>query len=278
MESCCFKHFTYLPATIFVMNGLAWSLQTSATQGVPPKTSTTVHARVPKEQLQREAELKKLMDAGLEAFGKGKYQEAILRFQEALEFTKRLDAKDEEYARLWTTNDALAKMGHSYLQLREYSRAATTYATLLEFRKRSTPFDSSVAAAYENLAVVYAMQGDWAGAQSNLRLGIAYLEDCINHFKTSDGYDPQDIVANGDRKHKARLLMELATVCANQGKFDDAFSSFEEAFQTGDRFKVEAKSLLEVTRGAVRVAELARRDDKLKIWTDREKALQAKSE
>jgi tetratricopeptide (TPR) repeat protein len=272
-------HYLAWPAgLLLLLEGLAQPNMTRAMQDGQSKTGTSVSAGIPKEELAREAELKKVMDGGREAYGTGKYNQAISSFQEALELTKNLDPKNEQYARLWTTDDALAQIGNCFLQLHQLEKAEADFKTLLEFRKQDLPYDSSVAGAYEDLAVVNVMQANFSSAEDRLKQGIAYADECISHFKHSDIYDPQDIVANGDRRLKARLQMELANVYSNHGKFDEALSAYEEAFQTGDKFKVEPKSQIQVVNNAINVAQLAKQTDKLKVWQDRSAALQIKKD
>ena len=270
------RQLACLPVAILFATGHAWSLQASRTQSPPPKSSVNVSAHIPKEQLERETELKKLMDAGQEAFHQGKYEQAISLYQQALDFTKRLDPKEEGQILVMTTSHALADLGNSYLGLHQYSKAKTTFASLLEFGQKNLPFDSSVAGAFEDLAVVDGAQGNWPAAEDYLRRGIAYVEECVNHFKRSDTYNPQDIVANGDRRLEMRMLTEIGNVYANQSDFDAALSAYEVAFQIGDRFKADPESQRRVIDSAVRIAQLSRRNDQLNSWVNRSKALLAK--
>src|SRR5437867_8995442 len=131
------RQLACLPVAILFATGHAWSLQASRTQSPPPKSSGTVSAHIPKEQLEREAELKKLMDTGQEAFHQGKYEQAISLYQRALDFTKRLDQKEEGQILVMTTSNALADLGNSYLQLHRFGEAKTTFTSLLEFRQKN---------------------------------------------------------------------------------------------------------------------------------------------
>jgi tetratricopeptide (TPR) repeat protein len=263
---------------LLLIEGLSQPIVTRAMQDGQSKTGSTVSAGIPKAELDREAELKRVMDEGREAYRERKYDQALSRFQEALELTKHLDSKNGGNVLLFTTSDALAQIGYCNIQLHQLEKAETNFTTLLEFRKQNLRYDSSVGGAFENLAVVEAMQNNLSGAEDRLKQAIAYMDECINHFKRSDAYDPQDIVANDDRKFKARLQMELANVYANRGKFDEAFSAYEEAFQIGDKFKAEPTSQIQIVNSAMSVAELAKRADKLKVWQDRNEALQAKKD
>jgi tetratricopeptide (TPR) repeat protein len=273
-----FHFFGWAAGLILLFEGLAQPPKVPAIQGGQSKAPNTVSAGIPKEQLNREAALKRVMDDGRQAYREGRYDQAISRFQEALDLTKNLEPKGEGRIRLWTTNDALAQIGNAYLQLHQFEKAEANFTTLLEFRKQNLQYDSSVSGAFESLAAVAAMQNNFPSAEDHLKQGIAYIDECINRFKRSDTYDSQDIVANDDRKFKARLQMELANVCSNEGKFDEAFSAFEEAFQIGEKFKAEPKFQIQIVTSAINVAGLAKRADKLKVWQDREKALQVKKD
>ena len=274
-----YLHFlAWSAGLLLLIGGLAQPTVTPAIQGGQQKTGVTVSAGIPKEQLDREAELKRVMDEGREAHREKKYDLAISRFQEALELTKNLDRKNQEDARLWTTDDALTQISNCYLQLHQLEKAETSFTALLEFRKQNLTYDSSIAVALEDLAVVDVMQNNLSRGEDHLKQGIVYIGECINHFQRSDTYDPQDIVANDDRKLKARLHMELANLYAHQGKFDEALSAYEEAYQIGDKFKAEPKSQSAVVSNAISVAELANRPDKLKVWQGRNAALQVKKD
>jgi tetratricopeptide (TPR) repeat protein len=263
---------------LLLIEGLVQPPITHAWQDGQSKASSSVSAGISKEELAREKELKKVMDGGREASRAGKYDQAISIFQEALELTKNLDVKSAEDVRLWTTDDALAQVGNCHLQLHQLEKAEADFKTLLEFRKQNLPYDSSVAGAYESLAVVNVMQTNFASAEDRLKQGITYVDECISHFKHSDSYDSQDIVANGDRRLKARLQMELANVYSNDGKFDEALSAYEEAFQIGAKFKAEPNSQIQVVTNAINAATLSKQTDKLKVWQDRSAALQVKKD
>ena len=138
-------------------------------------------------------------------------------------------------------------------------------------------FDSSVALALVDLAQVAIVENDFSNAEAHLAEAVAYTEGCVNHFKHSDTYDAQDIVANGDRKLLAQLHTYLGNVYASQSKYDQALASFEEAFQIGHKFKVDPNFQLQVASGAMKIAELAKREDKGEVWRTRYRALQEKN-
>jgi tetratricopeptide (TPR) repeat protein len=263
---------------MLLIGGYARTSQEQDTQKTPPKPSVTTSAGIPREELKKEAELKKVMDAGQEAYRQGKYDEAISRFQEALELARHLSGKDEEQVRLFTSDEALAKTGLSYLQLHQYERAEATFTTLLDLRKQNLPFDSSVSGALVDLAQVDVMEGNLSRAEAHLAEAVAYTKECVNHFKHSDAYDAQDIVANGDRRLLAQLHTYLGNVYANQGKFDQALAAYEEAFLIGDRFKADPKSQLQIVNSALSIAQLAKREDKCEVWRGRYKGLQEKND
>jgi tetratricopeptide (TPR) repeat protein len=258
--------------------GYARPSQESQTQKTPPKPSVTTSAGIPREELKKEADLKKVMDSGQEAYRQGKYEEAISRFQEALQLAKHLDGTDEEQVRLVTSDEALAKMGHCYLQLHRYDKAATTFTTLLDSREQNMPFDSSVSGALVELAAVDLMEGNFSRAEAHLAEAVAYTQACVDHFKHSDAYEARDIVANGDRRLLAQLHTYLGNVYADQGKFDQALAAYEEAFLIGDKFKADPKSQLQIVNSALSIAQLAKREDKLEIWQARYRALPVKND
>jgi tetratricopeptide (TPR) repeat protein len=218
------------------------------------------------------------MQEGHDAYREAKYDQALSRFQEALKLTKSLDPKIAGNVLVFTTDDALAQIGNCYLQLHQLESAQSSFTALMEWRKQNLQYDSSVAVAFENLAVVDTMKNDFAKAGNHLKQGIAYIDDCINHFKSSDTYSPQDIVANDDRRLKSRLNLELANVYANLGKYDDALTAYEEAFQIANKFRAPPKAQTQIVSTAITVARLANRTDKLEMWEERNKTLEGKKE
>jgi len=266
-----------LSGIMLLSEGYARPSQESHTQKTTPTGSSTTSAGISKEELKKEAEVKKALDAARDAYRYGKYDEALTGFQQALELAKHLDGADEEQVQLFASDEALAKTGLCYLQLHQYVNAEKTFTTLLELRKQKMPFDSSAAGALMDLAQVDVMENDFSRAEAHLAEAVAYTEGCVNHFKQSDTYDAQDIVANGDRRLLARLHTYLGNIYASQRKFDQALASYEEAFQIGEKFKADPKSQLQVVSGAMKIAELANREDKGEVWRTRYKALQEKN-
>ena len=245
-------------------------IQTPSKQDNQVNSIATVTAGIPKEQL---AELEKLMDSASKAFSKRKYEQAISRYKKALDFMKRLDPKDQI---LVPIDNALEGVGVCHARLRSFDKAEIAFKALLDFRKENLPFDSSVALAYEYVAFAKEAQADVPGAEEHLLMGIAYLKECIKHFGGSDTYDPDAIVANLDRKHMVRLLWELAAAQVTEGKSDEAFTSCEEAFQIGEKFKTGHGSLREVIESALQIAAFSGRNERARVWIEREKKLQAK--
>lgn len=268
----------WLAGLLLLFEGLKQPPALAVVQEGQSKASSSASASIPKGELDIEAELKRVMQDGHNAYRAGKYDGALSRFQEALKLTKTLDPKIAGNVLIFTTDDALAQMGNCQLQLHQLEDAQSNFRALLEWRKQNLRYDSSVAVAFENLAVVDTMQNDFAKAGDHLKQGITYVDECISHFKSSDAYSPQDIVANDDRRLKSRLKLELANVYANQGKYDDALSACEEAFQIGDKFRSAPKAQLQIVSTAITVAKLANRADKVEMWEQRNKSLQEKKD
>lgn len=278
MPKHCFPIFVLLSGILLLCEASAPPSQESQTQGTTPKASSATSAGISKEELKKEAELKKAMEAARDAYSHGKYDEAIRGFEQALELAKHLDGADEEQVRLSATDEALAKTGLCYLQLRQSAKAKTAFMTLLDLRKQKMAFDSSVSGALLELAQIDVMESDFPQAEAHLAEAVAYIEGCINHFKRSDTYDARDIVANGDRRLLAQLHTYLGNIYANQRKFDQALAAYEEAFQIGDKFKADPKSQLQVVSGAMKIAEVANRPDKRQVWQSRYEVLQEKND
>lgn len=233
----------------------------SATEPAGAQAGASAH--IPKQELQREAQLKKLSDSAEEAYQRGNYEQALNEFQQVIAFCKQLTADDEKDVRFSSMDKALDGMAGSYTKLGRYKEAEAAYLQLVALRKEAAPYDSSTAGAYAELAALHGLERDWAKAQDYMSQAVSYVDECISHFKKSDDYDPQDRIANGDRSLKATLLMYLGNVYGNQGNFQEALSRYDEAYQTAEKFRASnwsprsVTSPLEAHRHRVRVTNSA---------------------
>ena len=169
-------------------------------------------------------------------------------------------------------------MGRSYLKLDQMESARSTFATQLESRKKNLPNDSSVADTLVTLATIDIRQNSDAKAEDDLKQAIAYIDEAIDHFKSSETYAPRDSVANDDRRLKSRLELDLAELYMKQNRYNDALSACETAFQIGDKFHADLRRQSEIVSLAIFVAQRANRPHELRLWEERNNILKTKKD
>jgi tetratricopeptide (TPR) repeat protein len=238
-----------------------------------PKTTATVTAGVPKEELDKEARFKDLIGEGIRLYDEGKYEEARPHFRSAAEFTEQLHDKDAKYHSL---DDALRYLGQSFIMLKQYQDAEAIYSRRLAAQKEYLQFDSATAGSLQVLGELEALQNHWNHAEDYYKQSAAYLDECIQHFKHSDSYDPQDIVANNDRTQKSGLLMYLAAAYAREGKRQDAVATNEQAYSLGEKFHAQPALLLQIVQNSIAILRGTAQADELNTWLQREGHLKAK--
>lgn len=277
-ENGIFRARIWLAAVMLLTTPLFHSESMAVWQGGQSKTIGSASAGIPKVELDREAALKVPIEQGRASYKEGRYQEAVAHFREALEQTKSLDPKLAGNVLIFTTDDALTWMGKCYLKLDQMENAQNTFASQLEWRKKYLPNDSSVAITLETLATLDIYQNNDAKAEDHLKQAITYIDEAIDHFKSSETYAPRDIVANDDRRLKSRLDLDLAELYTKQNRYDDALSACEKAFQIGDEFRADPRRQSEIVSTAIFVAQRANRPDELRLWEERNNVLKTKKD
>ena len=235
-------------------------------------TNATAHAGISKEELRREARFNEILKGARQALRKKDFVKAIRLAQSAIDFAPQIQ---DQYQRNRATDDALDCLGKSYIGLREFKEAESVYQQRLGVERKYEKFDSSIAGNLQMLGMIEGVQGRWASAESFYLQSSKYLDDCIQHFKKSDDYDPQDIVANNIRLQKSELLFYLAVAYSHEGKFDDALKSCDEAYHLGKKFHAPPPSLGRIVEGAIGLIESSGQLSKLDAWRAREKALRS---
>lgn len=243
----------------------------------PPRVSATVSANIPKQELEKESQVKSVLGLGTTDYKSGMYEKAVGELQQAVDLSSTLNAADQENARFLYATEALEYLANSYVKLKRYRDAEASCQHWITFAEQAKPYESSTATAFVVLASVHGNQGEWDKAAHDLAQGTALLDRCIDHFKKSDEYDSQDIVANNDRNSKGKLLLYVGNLNANRGETKQAFSAYEEAFTICEEFKASSAVLLQITNNALQVARSAGQSDQIALWQSRNKGLQGKN-
>ena len=109
--------------------------------------------------------------AGMTAYQRGNYSEAIKHFEDALKEAKKFG---DEYPRYATSLNNLALL---YYTLGDYTKAEPLYArSLAIFEKALGPDHPDVATSLNNLAELYRTLGDYAKAEPLLKRSLAIWE------------------------------------------------------------------------------------------------------
>jgi tetratricopeptide (TPR) repeat protein len=240
----------------------------------PPRVSPSVSANIPKQELEKESQVKSLLGLGTTDYKGGMYEKAVGELQQALDLSSTLNGADQENARFLYTTEALEYLGNSYLELKRYQDAETTYQRWITFAEQAEPFESSTATAFVLLASVHGNRSEWDKAMQDLAQGIALLDRCIDHFKKSDEYDSQDVVANDVRRQKAKLLAYLGNLYANRGETGQALSSYQAALEICQKFRASKAVRAQVVGNALQVAMATGQSDQAALWQSRQKALE----
>jgi class 3 adenylate cyclase/tetratricopeptide (TPR) repeat protein len=117
----------------------------------------------------------------------------------------------------------LSEHAHVLADLARYDAAATAAATALE-RSRAGGWEAEVAAAGAALGRVRQLQGDWAGAEPQLRAAAALADAC------------------GDGQNAAACWMNLANGLQASGRFQEAAVAFQQALERAGRIGDVAKA------------------------------------
>jgi tetratricopeptide (TPR) repeat protein/CHAT domain-containing protein len=190
----------------------------------PPKKLTD------KERTELEATLGQLNEAGVKAFGLGKFQDARKAFEEALEVSRRLYSKAEFPDGHANLADMMDNLANAFHDLAKFAEAETLYREALEMRKKLFKGDNrKVANSLDNLALLYNDQRKFANAEPLLREA---LEMRKRLFK-------------GDHSDVALSINNLANAYFRQGKLPEAEKQFREALEMYKRiFKGDHPNLI----------------------------------
>lgn len=244
----------------------------------PDKTTkggATVSAGISKQELEDEARVKARIKEGIQALKTSKYDNAGAEFVSAIHLANQVG---DEKVKNALRDEALGFLGQACIMMREYGRAESTYLERLALEQKYLQFDSSVAGTMQVLGQLNAAQSRWDKAEDYYQRSSAYLEGCIDHYKHSDSFEANDIVANNDRRQKSVLLNYLAVAEANGGKTELAANTFEQAYVLGQRFRTPPTSLLPIVENAIAMLRATGPNKTLNAWLEREQKLRANSE
>lgn len=235
-------------------------------------TSGAVHAGISKEELKKEARMDELLEDAKQALVEKDYPKAINRAESALDFAPQIQ---DGYRRHQAMDDALDYLGKSYIYVRKFQQAERTYQRRLAVERTYETFESSIAGNLQMLGMIEGAQGRWESAVSFYLKSSRYLDDCIRHYKKSDDYDPQDIVANDQRRQKSELLFYLAAAYSHEGKMGEALESCDEAYLLGKKFHAKPASLIQIVEAAISLLKGSGQSSALDMWRAREKTLRS---
>ncbi|HET9178701.1 MAG TPA: hypothetical protein VFQ24_10140 [Terriglobia bacterium] len=239
----------------------------------PQGTSATVHAGISKEELEKETRVDEFLEGASQELRRKDYPKAIKQAESALDFVSQVQ---DAYRRNRATDDALDYLGKSYIYLREFQQAEEVYHRRLALERKYETFESSIAGNLQMLGMIEGAQGRWGPAISFYLQSSRYLDECIQHYKKSDDYDPQDIVANNQRRQKSELLLYLGAAYSQEGKIVEALRSCDEAYLLGEKFHAQPASLMRIAEAAIGLLKGSGQSNGLDMWQAREKSLRSR--
>jgi tetratricopeptide (TPR) repeat protein len=235
-------------------------------------TSGTVQAGISKEELKIEGHFDEILESARHALSEKDFAKVIVQAESALDLARQIRDPYQKYKAM---DNALDCLGSSYIGMHKFQQAEAVYKRRLEVKRKYEEFESSIAGNLQMLGMLEAAQVHWEAAESFYSQSNKYLDDCIQHFKKSDDYDPQDIVANDDRRQKSQLLFYLAVAYSHEGKFGEALRSCDEAYLLGEKFHAKPASLIRIVEGAIGLINSSGQSSTLDTWRGREKALRS---
>ncbi len=246
----------------------------SATTGstVQQDRPGTVHAGISKEELKIEGHFDEILESARRALAEKDFAKAIVEAESALDFARQIR---DQYQKYKAMDNALDCLGNSYIGMQNLQQAEAVYKRRLEVKRDYEEFESSIAGNLQILGMLEAAQGHWESAESFYSQSNKYLDDCIQHFKKSDDYKPQDIVANDDRRQKSQLLLYIAFVYSHEGKYGEALKSCDDAYLLGEKFHAKPAFLIRVVEAAISLINISGQSSTLDTWRTREKALRS---
>jgi tetratricopeptide (TPR) repeat protein len=207
-----------------------------------------------------------LQDARM-AYQQQAYDVALDKYKSVVQLSQPLKS---EASRNKYLGFAYGGVGRCYLALHRYAEAEEIYQRRFHYLKVwPGVMDSEYALNYESLGLARMGQQDWKRAEDPLRQAISTFDRQIAHFKKSDEYSGQDIVANADRADQDMALSLLAVVLYRERRYADALALLGRAYDQGYSFHAPAKYMVQIVNTALVVATAASDTTARNTWLKR---------
>ncbi|MCT7975529.1 CHAT domain-containing protein [Laspinema olomoucense] len=153
----------------------------------------------------RKQEADRLIQLGLDAYGRGQFLEVLPLWQEALTIYREIGNQGEEIK-------TLNGLGTIYLNLQDYSKAEQSYQQALQIA-RAMGDQAGEASILVSLGNFYENQGDY-------RRALEFLEPAL-----------QIALNMGNQAGEGNALLGLGNIYANLGDYSRALESLEQSLQ-----------------------------------------------
>lgn len=229
----------------------------------PVKSSITVTADIPREDIDREVIIEREKKAAAAAEARGDLDEALCRHRYVVEVAGRLKESPHRFKLA-----SLEQMARIHFARGEYDE---TEADLLELAQVTEewggPMESSVGHAYQNLAQLALRRDQTEKAENYVRRAIRTYDFGIAYF-TRDiaparNLDVCDSLANLIAGSKLRALLLLAQIQRKSGKLEPALETCDEAFRLGVQIQARSSDMVAVAQQAAEIILLSGRTDRL---------------
>lgn len=237
--------------------------QDQQSQAEPQKHVTAhetvvVGAKPTKEEIEEynaEGPIETALDKASKTYARGDIENALIQYQSVVRMAEPLKYQETRGKYLST---AYGRIGDCYFKFKRYQEAERIYQQRFEYL-RIWPgiLDSEYAQNYESIALVKIVQEQWHEAEGPLQQAISLLNQQIDHFKKSDDYDEQDVVANDVRGSQDTALNLLAVVCYHEGRYPDALTLLERAYLQGEKFHAPQATLKLIVDNGLEAAKAA---------------------
>ena len=112
--------------------------------------------------------------------------------------------------------------------------------------------DSDFPLNYESIATIQMRREDWKSAEENLRLAVSEFDKSIAHFKKSDDYSENDIVANDERRSECITISLLAVVYFRERRFPESLELLDRAYNQAVKFQAPKNDVSQIVDLGIR--------------------------
>jgi tetratricopeptide (TPR) repeat protein len=219
------------------------------------------------EEFKAEEPIQTALQDARKAYQQQDYDVALNKYRSIVEMAEPLKSEESRNKYL---SIGYGGIGDCYLAFQRFAEAEGIYQKRFDYLKVwPGVMDSDYALNYESIGLVRMSQQEWKKAEEPLQQAISTFDQQIAHFKKSDEYTDQDIIANDDRTSQDMALSLLAVVFYREQRYADALMLLERAYNQAYEFHAPAKYMKQIVDTALGVATAAGDTKARDIWLKR---------